>query len=380
MQKKIQQYTPIAILSLVLLIGSAFLFSAQIGRRDPDIYLHSLLSLQQWDREVYSHVLYFLLLKIFSGFSTDLNDVNRTAIILLSIATVFKYLVINYILKKNISHTFYGNRSWIIALISFSLCIIHAIPLGKANFMPGLFTATNWHNSTIIMQTPLALLQFYLSYQLLIRFSGKSIVLLSITIILSNLLKPNFFLCFAPIYTLLIAFECRFRFNTRFLLSVLPVMIGIIILAIEYWLIYSSGGEGGIGIHFFLVWDHFITMKWLALLFSFAFPGVYLLLNFSYVKTDKMLVFAWLIVLLGLLIFIAFYEKGERMFHANFIWQMVPAMLIPFLTTIINWVKRMDKEGSSLFQLKNIICMMVFLIHVLAGCVYIYKVIHYGIS
>lgn len=361
---------------LLAVLGS-ILFYIQISRQQPDIYLHSLLYLQPWGPAIYGHILYFVLLAPASGFSANISAVNTGAIILLTLALLLKFFLLQFFLKRLGSDIpLFRLRKSLPSIIAFLLCIVHPIPFRKEPFMVGYLPGNSWHNSTAILEAPLALLLFYLAIRLLKKYDTRQMVALCIFVLLSNLAKPNFFLIFAPVYLLLLFTMASHSLNRRFWLSTIPIILGTALLIIEYHIVYSAADGEGIGISPFLVWDHITPLKWeYCLLGSFAFPLTYLVLAGPSILKDQLLLFSWLLAFSGVLIFILFYEKGSRIYHANFSWQTVPAMQLLFLSTMIHWLRHMRLK---VFQLSNIACLLVFSLHVTAGLVYICKIIKYG--
>ncbi|HSC40002.1 MAG TPA: hypothetical protein VLD19_19095, partial [Chitinophagaceae bacterium] len=248
MTERTRRYVPAFMISVMLIVIAVVLFTVQVNRHSPDIYLHSELNMKPWGAEIYSHPFYFLLLKAVSGFSANIDVVNNAAIVILTLFTWLKMLLVYMVLKANVRNTapiVNDRQLWAVA---FFLSIIHAIPVGRYPLMLGYFTANSWHNSTIITDIPFALLQFYWASLLLRQYSRRLVYCLSLATILSVLSKPNFFLCFAPVYMLLMFCMAGRRFNKRFLLSVLPVIAGSAVMAAAYWLTYSFSPNGGIGI------------------------------------------------------------------------------------------------------------------------------------
>jgi hypothetical protein len=374
-KKKRRFNVSLVVYSLILVVISITIFSVLLDRQDSDIRAHNEMSLRRWGIEVFSHPFYFALLSLFSGFTPDIDAVNTTSIVLLSAAIVARFLVLNFLLTKLVSGPGHKYRPWILSAIAFSLCIVHAIPYRRATLMLGLFTPTIWHNSTIIFLVPMALLLFWYSYQILIQPSIKKIIVVAGLVVVSILTKPNFFLCFAPAFGLFLMSKYRLSFSREFWLCLLPVIAGAFILTGEYWIVTFVGKGEGVKVGLFLVWNHFTDVKWLSFLFSFTFPLSYAVFHFSSVRNDKLLVYSWLIAFLGLVIYSLLYEPGFRMFHANFIWQMVPALLILYLCTVANFLNSIKNRLKTLLTPKYLIVLGVFALHFIAGCVYIYKVV-----
>ena len=358
---------------IILILLSKLIFTAQVERHEPDIYLHSRLVLQPWGAEIYSHILYFVLLEIVSGFSNNLENINSAAEIILIFFTALKFVLLFYIIDKSSNKELIVKLPWFPGGLAFLLSIIHAIPFDRHHLLLGYFPPNSWHNSTAIMQVPFALLQFYMALRLLKEYKIKDCIILSIFIIVSNLIKPNFFLCFAPAYLILLLQAVDWKLNMRFFLSLLPVFLGASILFAEYLVTY--GESAGIGFGLFEVWNHLTTIKYWCLLGSFMFPLVYTFLNYNTLFKSRAFLFAILQTTIGLVIFFTLYEKGTRMYHANFIWQIIPSSLILFTVLVIHQLGSFSLRKSYIFQIKNLVSPVFFLLHVFAGIIYMYKII-----
>src|SRR5260221_3534667 len=174
-------YISVILAAFLLTLLGAILFSIQISRQQPDIYLHSALYLKPWGPEIHSHILYFLLLAPASGFTPDIAAVNTGAIILLSLFTLIKFFLLYFLLVKlSKNNPLFRLYRSLPVIIAFLLCIIHPIPFRKAPFMVGYLPINSWHNSTTIMEVPFALLLFYLALRLFEKYNAGQIVALSI--------------------------------------------------------------------------------------------------------------------------------------------------------------------------------------------------------
>lgn len=382
---KNRQYLPPVLLGLLLAAISVTVFAVQIAHRDPDIPIHSELYLKPWGPEIYSHVLYFFLLMPFSGFSRDISAVNTGAIILLTLSTLAKYFILYYFLAKSIQKSPPVRRLRSLpALLAFLLCIVHPIPFGKSPFMVGYLPSNVWHNSTAILAAPFALLMTFQALQLAKNDRASGIFRPTLWVILSILAKPNFFIIFFPVYLLLLFKATGNQLNRRFWLSSIPILAGIALLVIEYLATYVRPADAGIGISPFLVWRNLTPIPWeFCLAGSIAFPMAFLLVSGRSALKDPLLMFSWMLFLIGLLMFVFFYERGDRMFHGNFFWQIVPAMQLLFLSTLVNWLSagfnQRFSPNNRLLQAKNLLLLLIFATQVCTGFLYIYKILRYDI-
>src|SRR5438552_6851808 len=120
------------------------------------------------------------------------------------------------------------------------------------------------------MLLPLALLQFIYSLKILEDDDRKIQAKLVTVTVLSLLVKPNFFLCYAAVFPLFLFGRCGWRLNKRFFYGITHIVIGGVVLFLELLVTYTKK-DNGVGIAFspFVVWDHFTGSKTICLLTSF---------------------------------------------------------------------------------------------------------------
>jgi hypothetical protein len=365
MVSKIPAFLYVVLLSLV----SSYIFYTILQNKWPDLYDHAVLYTKPWGPEIYSHVLYFLVLAIVTFNSTAPATVYLATIIVLTGCVVWKYAIITDFIQQH------SLRKPAMAFFAFCLCFIHAIPYRFPEFYIGQFTGNVLHNSTTIMLVPLALLQFRYSLDLLKKYQDSTSYKLIVVTILANLVKPNFFLCYATVFPVVLFYINAYRLNRRFFLSVIHIFAGVLVLVFEYLVTYrGSDHSAGLLIAPFRVWDHYTANKLAALLSSLLFPLIYSLLFLKKVLREMMLLYAWLLYICGLAIFILFCESGSRMYHGNFIWQMVPCTLVLFMVSLVSWSAQVFQR----FHWKNLLCLSAFSLHVLAGAAYVIKIIKLG--
>lgn len=370
-----------AFLFYVFLLASvsACVSYAIITNRWPDIYLQVVLMMNKWGPEVYSHILYFLLVRSITFSSTNLHVVFLAIIFLLAFFTIWKYIIIYRLTGRYARENNIRISGSVIAFMSFCLCLVHSIPYRWPNWYIGQFTGNIWHNPTTIMLVPFALLQFGYSLDLLRGYDRVINNKLILFTILAILIKPNFFICYAIIFPPLLLVRNLFRLDRRFYLSMAHVLAGGVILIIEYVVTYQGNkGKADILVRPFLVWDFYVNSRLTALITSVFFPLLYSLLNFKYVIKNTMLTYAWLLFISGLCLFILFCESGPRMFDANFIWQMVPCTLILFVAITLDWLKTLSQKRINPWGIRNGVFTFSFLLHVMAGALYIPKLIRFG--
>jgi hypothetical protein len=361
---------------LLLAALSAYCFHVILQHHWPDLYDHVLLYQGPWDERVQSHVLFFLLLRVFSFSSASQTVIFNALTVLLVLAVLARWWVLKRWLSGQVPQV-----GILLPFIAFCLCLVHPIPFRYPQMYLGQITGNSWHNSTVILLVPLALLQYSGSLALLEKFDSGRARWLGLLAVAGCLAKPNFFMvyliCF-PLMVLLVRRPWNARQAWRYLAHLLPALL---LLGIEYTLVFSGRDSGGAGIAFtpFLVWDHYVTSKTLALLTSLAFPLAFILAYPATILKSRDLQFAWLLFGTGLLLFIALSETGPRQFHGNFMWQLMPCTLILFSATMVQLLKGVVAKNNSIFHFRNVVLFGLFFLHVVSGIAYILKIPRAGI-
>ncbi len=376
----------------VFLIFSGYYFILLYSRVATDIQDHA--------RVAYSFVvnhdklspnfLYFFLLAVLSGFSKYYPVYYVSSIILLSFAITAKFLLNSIYIEK---YTRLSDNKTLSLILSFVLLFIIALPgagyFSDNNFYFGQLTATVWHNSTIIFLMPFAMLLFFRSYELLFfknsDHKNKIITQIVLLIILNALIKPSF------LFTLLPSVFVFFIHNNLFLKTahnkmqqLLPYVFGLLFIAAEYFVIYKLNYASNISIAVtdgsvpqillspFEVWKGFSDNIPVAIITSLFFPIVFIVTTKGEVLKNKMVQFALVNFIFGLLIWILLSEKG-RVYHANFYWQIVVTVYLLFFSMVLDLVNRIKLK--QLGALQQWLISGAFLLHFIWGVFYWVKII-----
>jgi len=324
---------------------------------------------------------YFLTSAFFSGFSTDVKYVLFISSLVLTASVLFKFIISYNYLKKESTVTKY-----IIALTAFGLCFASHIPnpefLVQHKWYLLHSVSTVWHNSTIIFSLPFSILLFILSINNLKRFTIINLLGIIALVIINNICKPSFFFAYLPAYFIMLLINFKI-YEKKFLLSLIPLFIGISMLAFEYLNVYEVTPEktSSDGIEF-VFFKHYLTwIKQLKValihpyfsilliqIVSFSFPLTMLVI---YKKVNREELFCWLLVFFSIIIYSFVRETGFRASHGNFGWQKIPTTYLIFLVyskSLINNLKTIDwKKRTALFFLT---------LHILSGFYYYLFIIH----
>lgn len=156
----------------------------------------------------------------------------------------------------------------------------------------------------------------------------------------------------------------------------------MLFISVEYIIIYqlnydskTAGAYKGSDVIIapFEIWKHYSSNIYFSFISSLLFPLIYVLFTKAMVLKNKMVLFASINFLIGLLIYIFFAEGGYRKLHGNFGWQIVTAnylLFFSFMLYLINDIKTSVKVNP-----KQVILCILFLLHFGWGLIYLLKII-----
>jgi len=275
-----------------------------------------------------------------------------------------------------------GERwNWVRAFWSISLTLVSPIvllALQDGQFYFGYIGLANYHNPTIHMLRPIALLSFVQAIRV---FSQRRASVLEISasaclIVLSALIKPNYAICVLPALGLiaLLRYYQRKPVDWR-MLSLGFILPAGLILFFQWIIGYALTPGEAVSILFrpFEVESAFSSNLAAKLLLSIAFPLIVTLFSFRQVigRTDFQL--AWLSFIIGAAQMYLLAEGGDRFYHGNFRWGAQITLFLVFAVAVrnISWQKSLkgifDNRQSAVSN-------FAYFAHIIAGVVYYIRV------
>jgi len=355
-----------------------------------DIPLH-VMFIERWhldDPAIRMYSIYFHVLNLLSFNSGNQLLLNVAAVTLLATLVILKFMITFKAMNKYAGFlSFHNLRSATAlplrflsnaALLVLLLCICQNLVYKfSATMALGYIPVNTWHNSTTIALMPVALLLFFRSFDFITAqrqsvFERNGVILLLLTV-LSLLIKPSYFLVFV------IAFPVFYLINHGIIRSFITVILictgGLVTLYLINQYVYS-GSATQVIIHPFEAWKIWSTNIPLSLLMSVFYPLSVVAVWPRKALNDKLLQYAWLNFLIALLIYILFFETGERAYHGNFSWQTIVCNYILFLTSTIFLIRQATSKVRAGRKLKIVV--LIFLAHVFTGLLFILKMPFFG--
>ena len=269
---------------------------------------------------------------------------------------------------------------WVTAL---SLGVSIAAPLMLFAAQDGLFYLgyigiTSYHNPTIIMLRPFAVLIFLYCVGLMEgkRFSIWHILLSALFVILSALAKPNLLVCLLPALGILmfVGLLQHNKFDWRFALFGIFIP-SVIVLAWQFLATYG-GEEAGIQFAPLAVMKSYSGALLAKLILSIWFPLLVILAYWKSVWRDKSMQLAVMTFIFGAAFTYLLSEGAARFQDGNWGWSGEIALFLLFAASVIFFFKHhTDTQPAWLWK---VLLWVGFVPHMVAGVVYYVYVLARG--
>lgn len=342
-----------------------------------------------------ANFLYFLIVYVFSGFSTDQMSLLISSIIILSLAISMKFVVsYKMFYEDNLQNKLRVDQKVLVGFVFLLLLIISPIPWSNPFkelyfFYKGKITPTVWHNSTTIFLIPFALLLFMQSYKTLFKNNTTNLLVTSLLVLINIAIKPSFFFVYAVVFPLFLIW--KEKFSKRFFIYMIPVFIGGLFIIIEFIIIYKLNNNilkessekavaSGITIAPFEIWANTISPKLipLSLVTSLLLPVAYYAFNYKELFEKKTLYFISFFVI-SIAFFVLLIETGPRRLHGNFFWQTVICSYLLFLNVVSSILKKyFNGDYLQVKKKKELIFLtFIFLLHLFSGIIWIFRIFYF---
>lgn len=295
-----------------------------------------------------------------------------------------KYLLTFHFLKNEIRE-----NSWL-AWIPFGLMLMFPLVLlaweGDYWFL-GKMTPNLWHNGSTVFVFPFCMLLFWEVRKWGMGSHPKSPLLITWTLLIL-LIKPSYLFGLIPGLIVMALFSQAFR-KSIFAIGIYSLLV-LAFLCVSKWLIFSETAENSLFYNFNSRGDVIIDPLgvWLKLsesplwdfFGSFSFLITSLIFFGKTLWTNPAFRLAFWTLCFGMLVFFFFAESGLAYLDGNFYWQIPISFFVLYL--MISKILL-----SSFFQTKELrptvlgkiwILGALFLLHVLAGLVYLIRIFETG--
>ena len=268
---------------------------------------------------------------------------------------------------------------WAVTLVLIAPVILP--PLLDGAYYFGYIGLANYHNPTVHVLRPFALLMFIFANEVIAdrhleserpRHSPWLILASAVVIVLATLLKPNYTIVLLPALGLMVLYRLVKRQSIDWWLLIFGLGLpAVAVLSGQFLMTYMIGDEpeGGILFRPFAVASRMSGFLPLKFLLSVFFPLVVTGAFFRRVVNDRPLIFAWLGFAIGAAQFYLLSENASRMYHGNFLWGAQTGLFILFVVTI-RFLLKQEYDFKSLLRREQWIQYSAYLPHILGGIAY----------
>jgi hypothetical protein len=269
------------------------------------------------------------------------------------------------------------NRNWLRGLWAISLTIVAPLMVfvfWDKLFYLGYIGLATYHNPTIRLLQPIALLSFLCAVRIFTSNSNSWKVVLSslLLVILSALIKPNYLLCILPAAGLMAVIRLVWKKPIDWRLLLVGFMApGVLILLVQMVLTFYLPGNDASSILIDPLgvmngYSGFLLPKFFL---SILFPLAVLIFNIRRVVRDNTLVLAWVGFLASVPQMYLLAESGSRFIQGNFLWGAQIMAFILFAASA-RFLWREEKVQEKFPGWKKAAVLIIYAAHCLAGIAY----------
>jgi hypothetical protein len=237
----------------------------------------------------------------------------------------------------------------------------------------GYIALANYHNPTIVFLRPFALLGFLMGVRAFtgINNSWKLILVSSILVMTSALIKPNYLLCILPALFVLAVWWRLLHKAVDYRYLVFGFLIpSILVLGFQWWFAYfSPAGEpiriiiSPLGVE--SAYSGYLLPKFFL---SILFPLSILICDFRKLRDNPILLLALIGFMVAVFQVYFLAESGNRFYDGNFRWGAQVMLFIWFVVSARELFNRLF-DGNKCNRGK-IVLSGIYLSHLAAGIVY----------
>lgn len=232
----------------------------------------------------------------------------------------------------------------------------------------GYIGITSYHNPSILLLKPFAMLQFIYASRLFTnrKFSLGQISIAFVISLIATFVKPSFAICILPalgIVTLYYLAQKKPVDVRGLLFGLLVPMLGMLVW--QFVIAYITDQSAGIAFIPFgvvKVYSNYLLPKLVA---SILFPLFVSVLYIRRAVLDIRMMLGWLIFLFGAFLTYFFAETGQRFYDGNFGWSGEIALVILFITSTLFYL-----ETPKVHRYGDIMLKIMWASHVVFGIAY----------
>jgi len=251
------------------------------------------------------------------------------------------YAIIIYKIAQNLDGEEGNEPKWFL-VASISLLIG---PFFLMDFNPHIYIGQGspsvWHNVTLIMVQPFALLSVFFTVKFFKTEKSGFFLLAILITFLSIFAKPSYILIFLPALTIFVLLE-RYFDKRQLLFTFFAIFTSVAALAYQFMNQFSGEGNDSVIFDFLGVWSLYSPNIAVSILLALGLPLLITVSNYQSAKENGYIKFSWLLVLFSMILFACFAESGRHYSDGNFGWSWNISLSLIYIFTIIEYFKQYD--------------------------------------
>lgn len=314
------------------------------------------------------HPLWHFFVEYFAGIS---NFSIEDAAVIFSSFLFMGWVFLIYALAENTPtlSTSSVKREISAALLTFCIIIIGPLcfpPYNQLIYL-GQGSPNIWHNITLWMVKPLALLALLSTLKAIAENSAKYYFFGAVATLTSLFAKPNFVIVFLPALFTLLLYRKYFTKPALYFFAITAILSTLILL---YQFLNTFNNDSKVVVDFLAVWSSRSQNIPVSIFLALAFPIMFALSQ-SRKKMNNALLLSWYMTGFGIILFVLFAETGERFRHGNFGWSYMISMSLLYLFSILEFFKEID----TMHTFKRVTLSLLLLSQSVIGLYYFIKIV-----
>lgn len=238
-----------------------------------------------------------------------------------------------------------GLSPWWGVLLALGLSLVAPVALIAIldrKLYVGYLGLITYHNPTIMLLRPLAILQFIYAARSFTNRPASWLEILFVAIVstLANFAKPNYSICIIPAISILAVFYLWKKQALDWKMLVFGFGLPLVIsLALQYMVVYQDNNSRGI-IFFpggtLTMYSGYLLPKFLL---SLVFPLALAVFYWPQIRKDPRQLLAWISFAFGVIYSYFIAEGGDHFKDGNFTWSGEITLYILFCASTIYWLE-----------------------------------------
>ena len=324
-------------LALIYIVIYFLVYMQAIGLIAADTALHIKATEQLFLGKLYlPHPLWHIGTQYLSGFLGVNYNIGAP---IFTAFLVTLYAITIYKVAQSLNDSEENQAKWyLVTMIALTIGPFFIKSLNLHIYMgPG--SPSVWHNVTLIIVKPLALLSVFFTIKFFASSRLYYFILALIVILISIFAKPSFIIIFLPSLVVYVLLK-RYFDKQRLQFAFATILLSVAILAYQFIHKYSGDGDSTVTFDFLGVWSLYTPSVAVSIMMALGLPFLISLFNYQSVKKNEYIKFTWLMVLFSLILFSCFAESGKYYRDGNFSWSWMISLGLIYIFTIIEYFKQ----------------------------------------